>query len=165
MLFLGVFCACQRVQRRRAELILAVTDGPVANHQTDRDQNWHTHAYSSGNGHELIQINPLIPEGHGEGLGGHQFIYLGKLPNHWTDRDNIWHTFTDSPGNRHRLNKFTPRAPRGIWRGSGCHKLKNVGKMPNSCTDREHIWHTYAYSSGNGHELKINPLIPEGHGG
>ena len=45
------------------------------------------------------------------------------------------------------------------------HKFKNVGKKANSWTDREQLWHTYAYSSGNGHELKINPLIPEGHGG
>ena len=37
--------------------------------------------------------------------------------------------------------------------------------MPNSWTDREQIWLTYAYSSGKGHELKINPSIPEGHGG
>ena len=45
-----------------------------------------------------------------------------------------------------------------IWRGLGGHTFKNVAKMPNSWTDR-------AYSSGNGHELKINILIPEGHGG
>ena len=37
--------------------------------------------------------------------------------------------------------------------------------MPTSWTDRSHVWHTYAYLSGNGHELKIKPLIPEGHGG
>ena len=89
-------------------------------------------------------INPLIPEGHG-GLGGHQFINLGKLPNHWTYRAQIWHTYTDSSGNGHRLTKIIPPAPRGIWRGSGDHKFKNVGKMPNSSTDRDQIWHTYAY--------------------
>ena len=32
----------------------------------------------------------------------------------------------------------------------------------HSWTDRDQIWHTYA--SGNVHELKIKPLIPEGHG-
>ena len=48
-------------------------------------------AHVCWNGHEL-NINPLIPEGHG-GFGGHQFINLGKLPNHWTDRDHIWHTY------------------------------------------------------------------------
>ena len=53
---------------------------------TDREQIWHTYAYSSGNGHEL-NINPLIPEGHGG--CGHQFIHLGKLPKHWNDRDQI----------------------------------------------------------------------------
>ena len=38
--------------------------------------------------------------------------------------------------------------------------------MPNSWSDRDQIWHTYAYINlGNGHEVKINPLIPEGHGG
>ena len=56
----------------------------------------------AGNGHEL-KSNLLISEGHG-GLGGHQLIYLGKVPNHWTDRDQIWHTYTDSSGNGHRLN-------------------------------------------------------------
>ena len=90
------------------------------------------------------------------GLGGQQFINLGKLLNHWNDRDQIWSTYTYSPGKLHRLTKLTPRASRGICRGSGGHKYKNVGKMPNSCTDWDHIWHTYAYSSGNGHELNIN---------
>ena len=99
------------------------------------------------------------------GLGGHQFINLGKLPNLWNDRDQMWRTYTDSPGNGHRLNKLTPRVPRGIWKGSGGHKFKNVGKMPNSCIDQDQIWHMYAYSSGNGHELKINPSILHGHGG
>ena len=83
----------------------------MPNISTDRDQIWHTYAYSSGNGHELKKT--LIPEGHG-GLGGHQFINLVKLPNHGNDRDQIWRTYTDSPGNSHRLNKLTPR---GIWRG------------------------------------------------
>ena len=59
--------------------------GKIPNSWTDRDQIWHTYAYSSGNGHEL-NINRLIPEGHG-GLGGHQLINLGKPPNHCTDRD------------------------------------------------------------------------------
>ena len=35
------------------------------NSWTDREQRWHTYAYSSGTGHEL-NINPLIPEGHRE---------------------------------------------------------------------------------------------------
>ena len=36
--FLACFCASQRQQRLETELTLAVTDGPVANHWTDRDQ-------------------------------------------------------------------------------------------------------------------------------
>ena len=113
----------------------------------------------------LTKINPLIPEWHG-GSWGHQFINLGKLLNHWTDRDQIRHTYADSSGNRHWLNKLTYLAPRGIWRGlKGPHIQKDVRKMPKSWTDRSHVWHTYAYLSGNGHELKIKPLIPEGHGG
>ena len=32
---------------------------------TDRDQIWHTYAYSSGNGHELNNYYPLLTEGHG----------------------------------------------------------------------------------------------------
>ena len=40
-----------------------------------------------------------------------------------------------------------------------------MGNMPNRWTARDHIWYTYSYSSGNGRELKINPLIPEGHVG
>ena len=58
-------------------LILNVRNMP--NIWTDRHYIWHTYAYSSGNGHELKKNNPLIPEGHG-GLGGHQFINMGKLP-------------------------------------------------------------------------------------
>ena len=36
--FLACLCANQRQQRLNTELTLAVTDGPVANHWTDRDQ-------------------------------------------------------------------------------------------------------------------------------
>ena len=36
--FLACFCASQRQQRLRTELTLAVPDGPVASHWTDRDQ-------------------------------------------------------------------------------------------------------------------------------
>ena len=83
--------------------------GKMPNSCIDRDQIWHTYAYSSGNGHELKQMNPSITDGHGGGVNrGHQFINLGKLPNHWTDRDQIWHTHTDSSGNGNRLNKLTP---------------------------------------------------------
>ena len=39
--------------------------GNMPNISTDRDQIWHTYAYSFGNGHELNKNNPLIPEGHG----------------------------------------------------------------------------------------------------
>ena len=35
----------------------------MPNSCTDRDQIWHTYAYSSGNEHELI-INSSIPDGH-----------------------------------------------------------------------------------------------------
>ena len=74
-----------------------------------------TCAYASVNGH-VLNINPLIPEGHGR-LGGRQFINLGKLPNHWTDRDQIRHAYTDSQVNGRRLNKLTSRDPMAIWRG------------------------------------------------
>ena len=56
--------------------------GNKPNSWTDREQSWHTYAYSSGNGYGL-NMNPLIPGG--MVLGGHQFINMGKLPNHWTD--------------------------------------------------------------------------------
>ena len=36
--FLACFCTSQRQQRVKTELTLAVSDGPVANHWTDRDQ-------------------------------------------------------------------------------------------------------------------------------
>ena len=39
--------------------------GKMPNIWTDRKQIWDTYAYSSGNGHELNKINPLIPEWHG----------------------------------------------------------------------------------------------------
>ena len=42
--------------------------GKMSNSCTDRDQIWHTYAYSSGNGHEQ-KIKPLIPEVHGWGGG------------------------------------------------------------------------------------------------
>ena len=56
---------------------------------TDREQIWHTYAYSSWKGHAL-NINPSIPEEHGGGESEDlQLINLGKLPNHWTDGDQI----------------------------------------------------------------------------
>ena len=66
----------------------------MPNSMTDKDQIWHINLGMD----RAKKSNPLIPEGHG-GLGGHQFINLGKLPNHWTDRDQIWHMYTDSSGN------------------------------------------------------------------
>ena len=41
--FFACFCASQRQQRLKTELTLAVTDGPVANHWTDRDHICHTY--------------------------------------------------------------------------------------------------------------------------
>ena len=70
----------------------------------------------------------------------------------------------DSSGNGHRLKKLNSR-PNGYLKGVRGSQIKKSGKDSNSWIDRDQIWHTYAYSSGNGHELKINPLIPEGHGG
>ena len=51
--------------------------GKMPNSCTDRDQIWHTYAYSSGNGHEL-KINPSIPNGHLEGIMGSQIPKCGK---------------------------------------------------------------------------------------
>ena len=43
--------------------------GKMPDSWTDRDQIWHTYAYSTGNGHELTKNNPLIPEEHGGVMG------------------------------------------------------------------------------------------------
>ena len=58
---------------------------------TDREQIWHTYAFSSWKGHELKKINPSIPEEHGGGGESEdlQLINLGKLPNYWTYGDQI----------------------------------------------------------------------------
>ena len=123
------------------------------------------YAYSSGNGYEL-KINPSIPEGHG--VRGSSIDKSGKASKP-LDRsgENLKHVFRFIWEWTSAKKKLTSRALRGIWRGlEGSHiQHIHVGKVPNSWVDRDQIWHTYAYLSGNGHELKINPLIPEGHGG
>ena len=64
----------------------------------------------------------------GMGLGGHQFINLGKPPNYWTDRDQTWHTYTDSSGNGHMLNKINPSSPKGHLKGVWGSQIQKCGK-------------------------------------
>ena len=68
--FFKCFCASRRQLRLKTELTLAVTDGPVANHWTDRGKIWHTYADSSGNGNRLKKINISSPTGYLEGVRG-----------------------------------------------------------------------------------------------
>ena len=83
--FLACFCASQHQQRQKTELILAVTDSPVANHWPDRDQIWHTYSDSPGNGHRLKKLTSRASRGIWRGLGGHTCIQkCGNRPWHWT---------------------------------------------------------------------------------
>ena len=82
----------------------------------------------------------------GMGLGGHQFIDLGKLPNHWTDRDQMWHTYTDSSGNGHRLNKINPSSAKGAFGGGQgvtnskmWERSQTAGPLGNNFGTRMHI--------------------------
>ena len=132
---MACFCASQCVQRLRAELILAVTDSPVANHLIDWNQNWHTHADSSGNGHRLKRLTSRDPMVIWRGLGGHTLKKYGKDAKQ-LDRSG-------PPGNGHRLKKSNPSRPKRnleAVRGSQIQKGGKDGKqLYRSGTNLAHV--------------------------
>ena len=60
--FLACFCASQRIQRRKAELTLALIRGKLPNGWADWHKIWHTYANSYGNGYTPNKL-PLETQG------------------------------------------------------------------------------------------------------
>ena len=135
---------------------------------SDRDQIWHTHAYSprkgSGKNKDLPRVTPGWILG---GLGGQKLKNLEKLPNGWTNCHQIWNTCADSSGNGHRLKTVSSSRPKvGTWGVLGGQKCKSQENLPSGCTDWHQICYTSANSSGNGRRLKqLAPRYPRGHFG
>ena len=116
VVFWRVFCASQRVQRRKAELTLAHIREKLPNGWAEWHQIWHTCAHSYGNGYTPNKVLPLeTKDGTWRVLGGQQLKSLGKL----SDWHQLWFTSADSFGNGHRLHTSRPTIPQRAFGGGG----------------------------------------------
>ena len=93
--------------------------GKLSNGWTDLHQIWYTSVDSSGNGHSLKTIRPMIPQG--GILGGFMVSTIQNTGKCGQTAGPIGNKFCTciqnayDSGNGHRLNKLAPKTPMGAF--------------------------------------------------